>query len=202
MTITSLAIVSQTERGTDQLIYVQEFKSSNPKEGNDHADLDIDLDLFDSVIEQGDDDASGSISTRTPQSANDCSLRHQFILQSSLEKMNQDIKFDKQLRTTFNDQFQGIEYMWVGLICPIDEYRVYGYITNTNVKIIAAVEDVFLPEQKDLQQMRDEEIKKIFKNIHGSYVDYLLNPFSNKHGKIKSQRFDARMEELGVLRGK
>ena len=52
--------------------------------------------------------------------------------------------------------------MWIGFICPIDEYRMYGYITNTNVKMIVSVEDDFLPEQEERQKKRDTEIRKIF----------------------------------------
>lgn len=163
MNISSLAILSRTDRGEDQLLYMREFKSN--EEGNDN-DIDIDLDLFRSVIMGEDEmessrDANADANTNTDTNTDDCSIRHQFLLQSALQKMNQEIKFDNQLRTTFKEQFTGVDYMWIGLICPIDEYHVYGYITNTNIKIIIAVEDDIFPEQEELHQIRGDEIKKM-----------------------------------------
>ena len=60
---------------------------------------------------------------------------------------------------TFRQGFRGAEYMWVGFLCLVDEYRFYGYITNTNVKIIVAVEDDLLPGS-EMQIVRDSEVKK------------------------------------------
>ena len=82
------------------------------------------------------------------------------MLQAALEKLNNDIQFENHQRVTFRQSFRGAEYMWVGFICLLDEFRYYGYITNTNVKIIIGVEDDFLPEQKEMQIMRDNEVKK------------------------------------------
>ncbi|CAN0409076.1 unnamed protein product, partial [Ectocarpus sp. 12 AP-2014] len=32
--------------------------------------------------------------------------------------------------------------MFLGHLCPIDEYRVYGYMTSTRLKLLAVLEDV------------------------------------------------------------
>lgn len=166
MTLTGLAILSRTEEGSDKLIYIKEFKSN--EEDND---ADLDLDLFSSVLLDDEDPSTedlgmgAGVTSNVNASAeskvsNDCSIRHQFLMQSALEKMNQDIQFENNLRISFNKPFRGIEYMWIGLICLIDEYRFYGYITNTNVKIIVSIRDDIFPEQEKTQTSRDDEIKK------------------------------------------
>ena len=33
----------------------------------------------------------------------------------------------------------GNDAMWVGLLCPVDDFRVYGYLTTTNVKLIGVL---------------------------------------------------------------
>ena len=42
--------------------------------------------------------------------------------------------------------------MFLGLLCPMEEYKVFGYITNTQVKLIAVVED---------EMVRDVDIKAV-----------------------------------------
>lgn len=157
MTISSLAILSRTESGTDDLLYIKDFNSNNELD-------DIDAVLFQNIITEN--DGMTSIFTK-PRSIlynnntpHDCSIYHQSLLQSALEKFNNDIKFENHQRTTFQQPFRGADYMWVGFICLIDGFRFYGYITNTNVKIIVGVEDDFLPEQSEMQIMRDGEVKK------------------------------------------
>ena len=160
MTLSSLAIVSRTEEGSDKLLYIKEFKSKHDN------DADMDLDLFNSLLVDEetynitDEPEMNTTSNADAKVSNECSIRHQFRMQSALEKLNQDIQFENNLRISFNQQFRGIEYMWIGLICPIDEYRFYGYITNTNVKIIVSVLDDISPEKQEAQTTRDDEIKK------------------------------------------
>ncbi len=177
--------------------------------GDDEYSDDFDADLFQSILaeeeeeeeeggEEGEDGndqtarkggESSSLSSCKDESEGgsedynfnnfNCSIRHQFLLQSALERMNQEIKFENQLRTTYR-QFVGNGYMWIGSICLMDEYRFYGYITNTNVKMIVAVEDDLLPEQEELQKMRDMEIRKVFVSFYFNTNSVLLYFSQNK----------------------
>lgn len=171
MTISNLAILSRTERGTDDLLFIKQFKSNTQPIENDHSD-DIDAILFQNILTVNEtnnnaQNTAGSSIFTVPQSTyhanntiHNCSIRHQSLLQAALEKLNNDIQFENHQRVTFRQSSRGAEYMWVGFICLIDEFRFYAYITNTNVKIIAGVEDNLLPEQKEMQIMRDNEVKK------------------------------------------
>ncbi|KAL0589773.1 hypothetical protein ABG067_002322 [Albugo candida] len=42
--------------------------------------------------------------------------------------------------------------MYLGFLSPIEDYRVYGYITNTNIKLIAVLQR---------QPARDSEIRTV-----------------------------------------
>mmetsp|Transcript_5122 Transcript_5122/g.6620 ORF Transcript_5122/g.6620 Transcript_5122/m.6620 type:complete len:197 (-) Transcript_5122:272-862(-) len=192
MTIVSLSIISGNESGSDELLYIKEFQSERQTDENDY---DFESDLF--QLEEGEGTSSKADSNPNPTpGSNSCSLHHQFLLQAALEKINQEIKFDNRLRVTFKRQFSDSDYMWVGFICPIESFHFYGYITNTNIKIIVAVEDNILPEQEQVQKKRDDELKAKMISIHACYVDHIQNPFSDKRGKIKSRRFDERISRL------
>ena len=45
--------------------------------------------------------------------------------------------------------------LFLGLLCPIEDFHVYGYVTNTQIKLIAVLEDI------GKVQVRDAEIKTV-----------------------------------------
>lgn len=46
--------------------------------------------------------------------------------------------------------------MFLGHLCPIDEYRVYGYMTSTRLKLIAVLEDMHDIREPDLKKVREQ----------------------------------------------
>ncbi|KAG5185318.1 Sedlin [Tribonema minus] len=71
--------------------------------------------------------------------------------------------------------------MFLGHLCPMDEYEVYGYVTSTQVKILAVLEETVTS--------RKSELAALLHTIHGFYVNYQLNPFSPLNQPIGSERF-------------
>ncbi|CAM9107082.1 unnamed protein product [Ectocarpus fasciculatus] len=71
--------------------------------------------------------------------------------------------------------------MFLGHLCPIDEYRVYGYMTSTRLKLLAVLEDV--------NDIREPELKRVFSTVHNFYVNYLRNPFSPLAKPVDSAKF-------------
>lgn len=53
-----------------------------------------------------------------------------------------------------------------------------------------------MPDQTQLQQLKDAEIKSMLVDIHRLYVEYTLNPFNTINAKIESRRFDEGISEL------
>jgi hypothetical protein len=119
-----------------------------------------------------------------------CSLRQQFILHSALDRFEQlaGPSPGYAWRTT---NASGTDAMFVGLLCPVDDLRVYGYMTTTQIKFILCVEDDALPDD---QPSVDEMIKRLLFKIHRLYVEQTLNPFSSMGAPISSPRFESQLK--------
>jgi Sedlin, N-terminal conserved region len=77
---------------------------------------------------------------------------------------------------------------WLGLLLDTssDGYTVYGYITATNIKLMAIAKDVPTKNGIAIKLLQD-----FLKEVHQHYIAYLLNPFSDtRGGLIVSKQFD------------
>nr|CCA23148.1 trafficking protein particle complex subunit 2like protein putative [Albugo laibachii Nc14] len=71
--------------------------------------------------------------------------------------------------------------MYLGFLSPVEDYRVYGYIANTNIKLIAVLQQ---------QPARDSEIRTFLEQVHKLYVDVISNPFTPIGECISSAEFE------------
>lgn len=162
MSAVALAVVGKS----NEPLYIKEFGEKK------HADENV---LF------------GLPETASPHNYK-CSLKHQFILHEALDRFEQRI--GKTGWRTAPTGVTGSDAMWVGLLCPVEDFRVYGYMTTTQIKFLLVVEDdASVSDQRTV----DETIKKLFVKLHRQYVEYILNPFSNTSGPIESKRFDTKV---------
>ena len=77
---------------------------------------------------------------------------------------------------------------YLGSLLSIEnKYRVYGYITNTNVLIVIVIKE---------SQIRESEIRNCMTALHQQYVKYICNPFINIEEKIESKSFQDAMYAL------
>lgn len=83
--------------------------------------------------------------------------------------------------------------MFVGLLYPVEDMRVYGYVTTTRIKLVLVVEDDALPE---MQSSIDNDIKALLSKIHELYIEDLLNPFKDIGSAIVSKRFEDRVQRF------
>lgn len=81
--------------------------------------------------------------------------------------------------------------LYLGLLYPTEDYKVYGYVTNTKVKFVIVVDS-------SNTQLRDNEIRNMFKTLHNAYVDMLCNPFYTAGENIKSRTFDNGVTQMMV----
>ena len=58
--------------------------------------------------------------------------------------------------------------MYLGMLYPIEQLRVYGLLTNCRVKLIAVVDD---------EEPKETELRALFRRLHALYVDAVSNPF-------------------------
>ncbi|KAA8535975.1 hypothetical protein F0562_028453 [Nyssa sinensis] len=61
-----------------------------------------------------------------------------------------------------------------------ENYKVYGYLTNTKVKFILVTTDL---------DVRDADVRNFFRRFHSAYVDAVSNPFHVPGKKITSRTF-------------
>lgn len=58
---------------------------------------------------------------------------------------------------------------FLGLLTTTEEFKVFGYITNANTKLLLVVRDVLC---------REEKVRDFFRNFHRLYVDAVSGPFT------------------------
>jgi len=77
--------------------------------------------------------------------------------------------------------------MYLGLLFPTEEYKVYGFITNTKIKLIIVTDDA---------DIKDIDLKIFFQKLHATFVNAVCNPFYIPDEKIESLRFDTIVQLL------
>jgi trafficking protein particle complex subunit 2 len=126
--------------------------------------------------------------------AKDCSLRHQFLLHEALDRL-EELSGPPPGWAWREPGAQGIDAMWVGLLTPVEGFRVYGYMTTTNVKILGVMDDSL--SLRPLQaKIVEDDLKKLFARVHELMVEYRMNPFhAVEDHRISSPLFDAKISD-------
>ncbi|XP_066509922.1 trafficking protein particle complex subunit 2-like protein [Hoplias malabaricus] len=81
--------------------------------------------------------------------------------------------------------------LYLGLLYPTEDYRVYGYVTNSKVKFVIVVDS-------SNTSLRDNEIRSMFRKLHNSFTDVMCNPFYNPGDPIQSKAFDSMVSAMMV----
>lgn len=77
---------------------------------------------------------------------------------------------------------------YLGLLYPIEELRVYGYLSNCRIKLIAVLDD---------DEVKDGEMKALFRRLHALYVDTTSNPFHTPDTELGSvASFDRQIQRI------
>jgi trafficking protein particle complex subunit 2 len=126
MSAISVAIVGREGRP----VYCTEFPTKNHCEAV--ADMRWEDELF-GLDKEGKDDSLG-------EDDFDCSVKQQFILNAALDRLMQ-LAGPTPGYQWRSPGVTGVDACFVGLLFPAEDYRVYGYVTSTKVKIIVVVED-------------------------------------------------------------
>ncbi|GLD94399.1 hypothetical protein PINS_up003010 [Pythium insidiosum] len=77
--------------------------------------------------------------------------------------------------------------MYLGFLGPIEDYRVYAYVTNTSAKFVAILHD---------GPVRESELRTFFSEVHKIYINAVSNPFAPIGERIVSQVFERRLQTL------
>uniref|UniRef100_A0A3P9QGE3 Trafficking protein particle complex subunit 2-like protein n=3 Tax=Poecilia TaxID=8080 RepID=A0A3P9QGE3_POERE len=84
--------------------------------------------------------------------------------------------------------------LYLGLLYPTEDYKVYGYVTNSKVKFVIVVDS-------SNTSLRDNEIRSMFRKLHNSFTDVMCNPFYNPGDPIQSKAFNGIVSGMMVQTG-
>ncbi|KAJ1618919.1 Sedlin [Pavlovales sp. CCMP2436] len=78
---------------------------------------------------------------------------------------------------------------YLGLLQPAVDFRVYGYMTSSETKMILVMSD---------GDIKEPELRQLFRRLHALVVDAFSNPFYVAGNMIASKKFDAGVRQLAV----
>ncbi|RWR90702.1 trafficking protein particle complex subunit 2-like protein [Cinnamomum micranthum f. kanehirae] len=110
----------------------------------------------------------------------DDALKLHHIVHCSLDVIDDRVNNPKKTGLTLNEAF-------LGLLYPSENYKAYGYLTNTKVKFIFVTTDL---------DVKDADVRNFFKRFHSAYIDAVSNPFHVPGKKITSKTFAERVSAI------
>ncbi|XP_042218213.1 trafficking protein particle complex subunit 2-like protein [Homarus americanus] len=73
--------------------------------------------------------------------------------------------------------------LYLGLLYASEEYKVFGYTTNTRIKFVIITDAANTT-------LRDNEIRMMFRRLHNMYTNVVCNPFYIPGEQMASKEFD------------
>ncbi|VDN97837.1 unnamed protein product [Rodentolepis nana] len=105
------------------------------------------------------------------------SLSFKFRVYGTLDIIDDKVS-SKSFKSSYTDK--EVTHKYLGLLYPIDDHYIYGYITNTHIKFILIQEShstaADLPKS-NAPSHTDADIKSIFEEIHNAYIRLVSSPF-------------------------
>ncbi|KAL2607429.1 hypothetical protein R1flu_026002 [Riccia fluitans] len=110
----------------------------------------------------------------------DDALKFHYIVHCSLDVIDEKVSNPKKLGLSLNETFFGLLY-------PTEDYKVFGYLSNTKIKFLLVTTD---------QDLRDADVRNFFRRFHSEYVDAASNPFHVPGKRITSPAFAERVSSI------
>ena len=74
------------------------------------------------------------------------------------------------------------------MLYPIEELRVYGYLSNSRIKLLAVLDE---------DDVKDDQMRALFRRLHALYVDTVGNPFHKADSELNDcASFDRQVERI------
>mmetsp|Transcript_25022 Transcript_25022/g.38568 ORF Transcript_25022/g.38568 Transcript_25022/m.38568 type:complete len:204 (+) Transcript_25022:318-929(+) len=192
MSLRSVAIVGKNNKP----LYIREIGTND--DGGDFTE--------DDLFGISSHESSGSENNNDiPNNSATC-LKQQFILHSALDRF-EELAGPLPGYGWRKPGSTGTDAMWVGLLCPVEDMRVYGYWTSTKIKFILVIQDGIdlLPpnnqqqpplNQYQLNETQDSLLQSFVVDLHKLYVEHTMNPFYALDAPIDSMNFDQSVTQL------
>ncbi|XP_066603745.1 trafficking protein particle complex subunit 2-like protein [Prorops nasuta] len=99
---------------------------------------------------------------------------------------------EEKLNVLGNKTTSDVRDLYLGPLVVSEDYKIYGYTTNTKIKFVIVLHFSSF-------QLRDSEVKMIFKKLHTAYSNAVCNPFYVPGDQITIKSFDTSvMEIMGI----
>ena len=153
MSLLSLAIVGKN----NEPLFMKEYTS-------DSDDL-PEAELFGLKVSTGGTDGFSA-------KGKEISLKQQFILHAALDRL-EELDGPPPGFAWRSQDVTGTDAMWIGLLLPVEEMRVYGYMTTTKVKFMAVVDDNAVDPTS--QKVKENDVKRLMvSRVVGNSMDYII----------------------------
>ena len=122
-------------------------------------------------------------------------LRFHFIVHTALDYVEEKVAAQRQAMQQQGGGGASKQDCYLGFLYPIEDLRVYGYLTNCRVKLIVVLDE-------ETEDIKDEQMRALFRRLHALYVDTVSNPFhvpdSELYGCASFARQVERITEVGI----
>jgi len=109
-------------------------------------------------------------------------LKFHYYVHTSLDVIDEKVNLTKKSFANSNGD------LYLGLLFSVEDFKIYGYITNTKIKFVVVLKDV----------VGDTNIKSWFRELHALFVATMSNPFCSLNSKIESQKFEQTLLRMVV----
>ena len=77
---------------------------------------------------------------------------------------------------------------YLGFLYPIEEMKVFGFLTNCRIKLVAVIDD---------EEWKEDQMKALLRRLHTLYVDTVSNPFHEPDSELyKCANFVRQVERI------
>mmetsp|Transcript_32322 Transcript_32322/g.53473 ORF Transcript_32322/g.53473 Transcript_32322/m.53473 type:complete len:145 (-) Transcript_32322:176-610(-) len=116
-------------------------------------------------------------------------LHFHFILHTALDHIEEKVLGQRHAASTVGSSKLD---SYLGMLYPIGELRVFGFLTNTRIKLITVLDD---------EEVKDAEMRALFRRLHTLYADTVSNPFHTPDTELDGCRSFQRQVERIVEAG-
>jgi hypothetical protein len=78
---------------------------------------------------------------------------------------------------------------YLGLLCPADEFLVYGFATCTRVKLLLVL---------DGADVSEDAVRDAFRRMHAAFIDAVSNPWQPPGKPLRSAAFGRAVDALAA----
>ena len=110
----------------------------------------------------------------------DDELKYHYTVHTSLDVIEEKIlNINKPTSTISTD----VREFYLGQLYPAEDFRIYGYVTNTKIKFVLVAE-------ASNTQLRENDVRSMFRRLYNAYTDVICNPFYVPGDTIKQKSFE------------